>query len=167
MTYYRNTEETPSVTDSISLRYLRLKEKANRERGDAEGPRSVPNDEDDRAKFWGYCQRVIPGSRQRAKGIPHDIDAYFVDRLLADQNLRCAISGIRLRTPGAREPFGPSLDRIVPERGYVRGNVRIVCNIVNVAMSNWGLDPFCELVAAMVHQAGIYVPPPLQPAAER
>lgn len=32
--------------------------------------------------------------------------------------------------------FAPSLDRIVPEKGYVEGNVIVVCNIVNRVKSD-------------------------------
>ena len=41
---------------------------------------------------------------------------------------RCAVSGLKLTVQaGKNGPLSPSLDRVKPELGYVRGNVRIVC----------------------------------------
>jgi hypothetical protein len=81
---------------------------------------------------------------------PCDIDARTIDELLVDQKWRCAISGVALTRPATvRDPFGPSLDRIIPSLGYTRGNVRVICNMVNFAMSNWGEEAFYTLVREM------------------
>lgn len=112
---------------------------------------------DKRGIFWGYCIQVVYGARERSKkkNIPFSIDAYYLDQLLVDQGWRCAVSGIPLVVPrgtgktGRKKPFGPSLDRIVPSLGYVPGNLRIVNNIVNTAMSDWGLDTLLTLVEEM------------------
>lgn len=106
----------------------------------------------DRSKVWKYCQSVCAQSIARAKaaGVPHNITPHDIDELFVDQRFRCAVSGIALEDPGTRRnPFGPSLDRIVPKRGYVRRNVRVVCQIVNMAMNVWGEDALHKLVAAM------------------
>lgn len=108
-----------------------------------------------RGQFWRYCQRTVHLSAARAerKGVPHAIDAHDIDRLLVDQSWRCAVSGIPLVAPEGRPgPFTPSLDRIVPSLGYVPGNVRIVCNLVNVAMNKWGEEPLRVLLTA-IHAA--------------
>jgi len=99
-----------------------------------------------RKTFWKYCIHAAGSARARArsKGVPFSIDSYFIDGLLVDQQWRCAISGVPLVSPrkraGTKDPFGPSLDRIIPSLGYVPGNVRIVSNIVNSAMMDWGSD---------------------------
>ena len=114
--------------------------------------RLVYEQKPDRGAFWGYCRRAVNGARMRskAKGIPFDLDIYAIDCLLVDQGWRCAITGIPLVAPnGSQEPYGPSLDRIVPKLGYVPGNVRIVCNIANTAMNSWGLDAHMKMVALL------------------
>ena len=74
--------------------------------------------------------------------------------MLVNQQWRCAISGVELRPPGGKiDPFGPSLDRIIPELGYVASNLRIVCNMVNFAMNEWGLENLMILVDAMKRKA--------------
>jgi len=105
----------------------------------------------DRNLFITYGKQVVPNARVRARtrGLPCDIDAHTVDRLLVDQRWRCAVTGLPLESPGERGPFSPSLDRIVPERGYVEGNVRIVSNIVNFAMNKWGEEALMTMVRAI------------------
>ncbi len=109
-----------------------------------------------RGDFWLYCVRTAGASRARAtrKKVPHSIDAYAIDELFVDQKWRCAVSGVELNPPktatGFRvDPLGPSLDRIIPHLGYVPGNLRIVSNIVNIAMNEWGLEKLMEAIAAI------------------
>ena len=110
----------------------------------------------DRAAFWDYCVRAESGvwHRSRRNKLPCNIDRYFIDELLVDQRWRCAVSGVALHPPGSpgkfkRHPFSPSIDRIIPDEGYVRVNCRIVCLMVNSAINEWGLDNFLKLVEEM------------------
>ncbi len=109
-----------------------------------------------RGDFWLYCVRTAGGSRARAlkKKVPHSIDAYAIDKLFVDQKWRCAVSGVQLNPPKTEtdfrvDPLGPSLDRIIPHLGYVPGNLRIVSNIVNIAMNEWGLEKLMEAITAI------------------
>lgn len=113
---------------------------------------------DGRGDFWSYCQRAAGAARARAiaKNVPFEIDAHVIDRLLVDQKWRCAVSGLILHAPTARmakgyavDPFAPSLDRIVPAVGYIPGNLRVVCNIVNAALNDWGIDNLMILIRAL------------------
>lgn len=107
----------------------------------------------DRSRFWRYCQTTANQSRCRAKkaGIPHAIEAQDIDELIVRQRFACAISGIPLQPSSDRfgGPFAPSLDRITPATGYVRGNIRVVCQMVNLAMNEWGLEALEILVDVM------------------
>lgn len=109
-----------------------------------------------RAAFWKYCVCAESATRHRAAklGVEHAIDNYFIDGLFVDQQWRCAVSGIIFTPPGRgaatfREPFAPSLDRIDCNGGYVPGNLRLVCNIVNYAINEWGMEPLMKLSAAL------------------
>lgn len=102
-----------------------------------------------RDRFWRYCAYAAQSAMYRAKkkGVPCTITHHDLDRLLVDQRWCCAVSGVPLIAPRAdRGPFGPSLDRIVPSLGYVPGNIRIVCNLVNFAMNKWGDEPLRQFV---------------------
>lgn len=114
--------------------------------------RAHPGPSVNRSAFWLYCKRAINASQTRARDqcVPHSLTANDIDCLLVDQGWRCAVSDIPLDTPcGDRQPFSPSLDRIVPALGYVPGNVRVVCNLVNFAMNKWGEEPLMRLVSAI------------------
>jgi hypothetical protein len=47
-------------------------------------------------------------------------------------------------------PFAPSIDRIIPKKGYVKGNVQVVCWAYNAAKNQWGEDVLLTLAHAIV-----------------
>src|SRR5690349_4558962 len=66
---------------------------------------------------------------------------------------RCAVSGRpfsdeRIGSGKAKRAFAPSLDKIEPNLGYVRENVRLVCVAVNFAMNSWGKEVFLRVAEA-------------------
>ena len=81
-----------------------------------------------------------------------------VEKLWEKQEGCCAVTGMPMIAEAADKsmmaPFRPSLDRIVPNRGYVSGNVRLVATIVNSAIGEWGLDPFLTMCRAAVARHG-------------
>lgn len=106
---------------------------------------------ENRRAFTAYCRATEHGMRQRAGagGFPCELTWEDLDRLFVDQRWRCKVSGIPFDPPRSpterRGPFAPSVDRIEPSKGYVAGNVRLVSNIVNQAMSDWGAEPLVKL----------------------
>jgi len=56
---------------------------------------------------------------------------------------RCEVTGIEFslsQEPGKRRrPYAPSLDRKDSAKGYLIGNIRLVCVAANYAMNEWGL----------------------------
>lgn len=74
-----------------------------------------------------------------------ELDFDWVWGRLEDNMFKCEITGIPF-TWGYREPTGFSIDRIDPNSGYTKDNVRFICWWLNVAMSNWGLDRLKELI---------------------
>ena len=94
-------------------------------------------------------------NRSKTKNLPFDIDCQYLYELWLLQDGRCCVSGVEFDLERPDE-FGhcrwnaPSLDRIKPELGYTKGNLRLVCYQVNAAMQHYGLDHFievCKLVA--------------------
>ncbi len=59
----------------------------------------------------------------------------------------CEATGIEFESSGA---FMKSLDRRVPEQGYVPDNVQIVVQIHNVARGAWGDYDLARYVAHLV-----------------
>ena len=62
------------------------------------------------------------------------VDADYLISIYPKDSL-CPILGVKMEWGGQREN-SPSLDRIVPEKGYVKGNVMWVCDKANTMKSN-------------------------------
>lgn len=101
------------------------------------------------------ARNMKTGRYQRRGSADHDI--FSTTEILAlpmEQGYACPISGSYF-THDAFDgdevgPFQPSVDRIDTTRGYVRGNIRIVCLLVNVAMSHWGEAPLRKIAHRIV-----------------
>lgn len=90
-------------------------------------------------------------NRATSKGLPFNLTLDYLTGLWADNLGCCALSGIpfELGRParGKVHPYAPSIDRISPKSGYVCGNVRIIVYQLNVALSEFGVDQFEELIS--------------------
>lgn len=91
----------------------------------------------------------------KVRKLPFSLKTQDVRDLMEASGGRCAVSGLRfdyLYVPQGcrRRPFGPSIDRINCTLGYETGNVRLVCNIVNQAMGEWGAEELYRVAEAMV-----------------
>lgn len=109
-------------------------------------------------KSW--LDEALAKCRYRATKRKHhcSIDRDFIaDRLRLTRG-RCELTGLRFSTDredAANRPFAHSIDRIDSSKGYTRGNVRIVCAGINVAMMHWGEALFAKLAVGYVfHQYG-------------
>jgi len=83
-----------------------------------------------RAKCWS--------AREKAKklGLDYNIDPEYIKNIWPKDN-KCPALGIYLKKgKNGGSNHSPSLDRIIPELGYIKGNVQIVCNLANKIMSN-------------------------------
>jgi hypothetical protein len=70
--------------------------------------------------------------RARAKGLPFNID-------LSDIHIpeTCPVLGIPLSLgTGRHVPSSPSLDRLIPELGYTKGNVNVISMRANMVKHN-------------------------------
>jgi hypothetical protein len=128
-------------------------------------PRAAPTDTD-----WHVAAKKIAERHRfsaRARGIPYELTAHDVYRMLRETDFRCSISGIALSTGGATnglrgryDPWGASIDRIDGRAGYVRDNVRITCIAANLAMNQFGFDVLLRLAKGVVRCAVSIAPEP-------
>lgn len=100
---------------------------------------------------------LLQGSKVRAKQkcVPHDIDLKFI-RTKREDGV-CEVTGWPIDI--LAEPhsfFRPSLDRIVPHKGYVRDNVRLVCYGVNVMLSSYGEETLLKIADAIRVKRNVY-----------
>lgn len=101
-------------------------------------------------------KKLLAMAKNRAKTqeIPFDLDHEYLLDLWEYQKGRCAISNqlLDLSAPTiySCNPDAPSLDKIIPRLGYIKGNVRFVCYQVNMALNEYGeeqLIKMCKRVA--------------------
>ena len=84
---------------------------------------------DDPVRYSCYRMSDNAGRRARARGLPHDLT---IDYLVSIAPERCPVFGWKLKYgTGARQIYSASLDRIIPEHGYVQGNVQIISTLAN------------------------------------
>lgn len=86
--------------------------------------------------------------RARKKELPFDLTVEHLESIWTG---RCAITDLPMRVSKGNGPgiFSPSIDRIVPELGYVAGNVRFVIHAVN-SMKNNGTDEDVVMIARAI-----------------
>jgi hypothetical protein len=124
-------------------------------------PSSMTWGENKRGGDW--IKKIISSSRKRSedRGIEFEIDYEYISKLANSAGMRCAITGIHFNwwkpSHSRVGPYVPSLDRIDSKKGYIPGNVRLVCWAANIGMSDWGAGVFfriCNMVTANQLLAG-------------
>lgn len=87
-----------------------------------------------------WCN-MLDGARQRAKekGIPFDLTNEYLESIWTD---RCPVLGVLFES-GTRN--SASLDRHVPELGYVKGNVSFISRKANTMKNDATVDEIRRL----------------------
>ena len=94
--------------------------------------------------------------RAKVNGLEFDLDhAWVLERL----NSGCEVSGLPydFSAEGAhiRQPFGPSVDRILAGGGYTKRNCRMILMCLNTAFMDWGMERFLPVVKAVYEKQGL------------
>lgn len=115
-----------------------------------EEKRDVWNENRHQARMEAPISHLFKGAEQRArkKGVPFDLTREYLAEIWTG---RCVVTGIEFKGGRGNGPkfFSPSIDRIIPERGYVQGNVRFVVWALN-AMKYDGNDDDVLLLAEAI-----------------
>lgn len=91
---------------------------------------------------------AVRGALKRAanKGVAFDLTVEWAIERIEAQDFKCPLTGIPFYMDCTAQtkvhPFMPSLDRIIPGKGYVADNVRIVVYAVNIMLMDWGTEVF-------------------------
>jgi hypothetical protein len=107
-----------------------------------------------RVELQRYLKQTYWTARKNAKGreIKFLLSKEEYEQIVRRANGQCEVTGItfelRVRPGSWRRPFAPSLDRIESSGIYEASNCRLICGIVNAAMSDWGDDCFWKMVLA-------------------
>jgi hypothetical protein len=101
----------------------------------------------------------------RARGLEITITLEDMKGLAELSQGRCMLTGIpfehgacdalRESTTRRKRVWAPSLDRIESSKGYVPGNVRLVCMAVNAALQEFGDAVLLRIAHALVERHGL------------
>jgi hypothetical protein len=83
------------------------------------------------------CSKKRDGGRRRDLG--HDIDFGYLNDMYKAQDGKCAITGLAMIHKW-NSPYSMSCDRIDSSIGYIKGNVQLVCQWVNLAKNTHSND---------------------------
>jgi hypothetical protein len=86
--------------------------------------------------------------RSKKKGLDFDLTKEWY---MAEYEKRCAVTNIPFDVVGDRSPWTPHIDRIVPEKGYLKSNCRLVCACFNLAKKNWGDDDVLIMASGLLN----------------
>jgi hypothetical protein len=92
--------------------------------------------------------------KSKKKGLDFDLDFEYLTQLWEDCKGKCPMTEVSmsLENSGYNNPYSMSVDRIIPERGYVKENVRLVCLWYNRTRSNWGDQFVIEMCQNLINQ---------------
>ena len=88
-------------------------------------------------------------SSSKVRNISFNIDYEYLMELYRKQEGKCAISGILMENATYYNPKAVSIDKIIPKEGYTKGNIQLVCWIVNQMkndLSNAELLSWCSII---------------------
>lgn len=86
------------------------------------------------------CLIATSRTRARKRGLEFDLEKHADEIQARIDRGFCELTGEPFDLSPGRKFNSPSLDRIDPCRGYTYDNVRVVLNLMNVAMNTWGED---------------------------
>jgi hypothetical protein len=82
---------------------------------------------------------ILRHSKKRAKkiGVDHSIDREYLESILTDT---CPIFNVKFISNGNLNDWSMTLDRINPQKGYVKGNVQFLSHKANRMKSNASIE---------------------------
>ena len=101
------------------------------------------------------CERIDANKRYRAdssaiilaaikkkcklKNIKYEIDRDYLKSIMP-KNMICPVMGVKMTIGNKLHRYSPTIDRIVPEKGYVAGNIIVISKIANSIKTDATID---------------------------
>jgi len=104
--------------------------------------------------FLGVTVSKTKYSSRKVRDLDFDIDIDYVMAVLIVQKGKCALTGWPMEyTRGGdwdgKNPRGCTMDRIDSSKGYLRGNIQLVCGLPNVVKGNLDNEYFINMAKAI------------------
>lgn len=98
---------------------------------------------------WGYEWRkrtpqkqILIRSKKRAKALGLPFDLSEEDIIIPEF---CPILGLKLEIASQDRNCSPSIDRLIPEKGYIKDNVSVISNRANSLKSNMSIEEIIKM----------------------
>jgi hypothetical protein len=102
--------------------------------------------------------KCINNPDRKKKNSSIDFDIEYLKEVWDSQDGICPFAGVKMSLRTMKDslksrvtPYSASVDRIDNSVGYVRGNIRFVCHMANIARNKYSDEQvieFCRLVAS-------------------
>ena len=89
-------------------------------------------------------EEMLRSARKRAHEMGVEFSITLADIVIPE---RCPLLGVSIHLGVGRSPYSPSLDRIVPELGYVPGNVWVISHRANTIKSDATADEIATVAS--------------------
>jgi hypothetical protein len=96
-----------------------------------------------------YTYHMMKRAERRAKKYNLPFDITIKDIFIPEV---CPVFGCSFSVSSGSGPgdFSPSIDKIIPEKGYVKGNIRIICAKANRIKSDASIDEVRKVLNYML-----------------
>lgn len=103
-----------------------------------------------------FVSKMLGAAKGRAKkhNLEFNIDKLYLNNLLESSRGKCSATNLNMSTM-YNCPFKASLDRIDSNKGYVKGNVRIVTTIFNYMKQDYTDEQFSLVAKAFIKNNGL------------
>ncbi len=104
--------------------------------------------------FWDRVTSIR--RRSEAQSIPFDLDYKYLIDIYEQQKGLCYYSGLKMNIDGKAKDVGGakadalSVDKIIPEKGYVKGNIVFCLNSINIFKGNQEMFDFKNIIKGLV-----------------
>jgi hypothetical protein len=147
--HYSNISQTHRLHTDPGFKAYRLKYVL---RSTAENPERHAEHITRSKRITHWARWLATSCKHSAKrhGCAFDVDGDYFLALWESQNGRCYWLGIPLEPSiESRNPSRPSADRLIPELGYVKGNVVLTTQFANMGRNACPADKFAEFVKTL------------------
>lgn len=111
--------------------------------------------QDEYSPFRYFIKRAKERKRdnpQRKEFQNFDITLDFLLGLWKGQKGKCALTGVEMQLPKVTQssrnsPLCASLDRIDPSKGYIKGNVQFVTQLINLGKNTYSQDQVKQFIS--------------------
>ena len=99
--------------------------------------------------LYAACKRSA-----KRRGMECTLSLRDIEELVLSSKGKCMLTGIKFNVikpaTARRRHWIPSVDRIDSKKGYVPGNVRLICSIVNIALNDFGEELLLQIARELL-----------------